>query len=264
MANANSKLPTSYQDFLQFVRNNHVKYKLQDYRYYLNKFPFVQFMLNSMPCVVDLIDYSKNQYLFVSESKALISGYPLSAFYEGGLAFGISCLHPDDVELHTKKTFPKALEFIRKLNPQEIDQFIFSFNYRYITADKRTLHVLQQTIYLESDENCNPIIALAISTDISDYKKDNSVILTVSKQNLKKGNRKVVWRYVAEPNNSVLTKRELEILDLIIGGNNYKQIATLLSLSPYTVRAHRRNIAKKTATRNEAELIVWAFKNSSY
>jgi len=55
-----------------------------------------------------------------------------------------------------------------------------------------------------------------------------------------------------------LTKREREIIRLIAKGLSSKEIADKLFLSTRTVDTHRTNIAKKTKTKNVAQLINYA------
>ena len=52
-----------------------------------------------------------------------------------------------------------------------------------------------------------------------------------------------------------LTKREGEILRLIIGGHTNKQIARRLSRSERTVEFHRNRLMRKMAAHNAAELV---------
>jgi DNA-binding NarL/FixJ family response regulator len=56
-------------------------------------------------------------------------------------------------------------------------------------------------------------------------------------------------------NTAILTKRESEILRLIVGGRTNKQIARLLSRSERTVEYHRNRLMRKMAARNAAELV---------
>lgn len=58
-----------------------------------------------------------------------------------------------------------------------------------------------------------------------------------------------------------LTARELEILQLIVGGKSNKEIAADLGLSANTVAVHRANIMDTLAIHNTAELVVYAIKN---
>lgn len=57
-----------------------------------------------------------------------------------------------------------------------------------------------------------------------------------------------------------ITERELEVLDLLSRGYNSKAIAEQLSISPNTVEFHRRQLLKKTESRNIAELIGNAYR----
>ncbi len=58
-----------------------------------------------------------------------------------------------------------------------------------------------------------------------------------------------------------LTVREIEILQLIVGGKGNKEIASQLSLSVNTVAVHRANIMEAVGIHNTAELVVYAIKN---
>lgn len=65
----------------------------------------------------------------------------------------------------------------------------------------------------------------------------------------------------APENNFNLTKRELEILELIAAGDNYQKIADKLFISPRTVRKHIENIYTKLQVHNKVEAIQMATKN---
>lgn len=57
-----------------------------------------------------------------------------------------------------------------------------------------------------------------------------------------------------------ITARELEVLALLSRGLNSKEIAEKLFVSPHTVEYHRRQMLKKTQSRNIAELIGNAYR----
>lgn len=65
----------------------------------------------------------------------------------------------------------------------------------------------------------------------------------------------------APSNSSVLSSRELEVLELICQGFTNEEIAQKLFISPTTVKGHRSNILSKTETRNTASLIMYAVRN---
>ncbi|MFO7674052.1 MAG: LuxR C-terminal-related transcriptional regulator, partial [Lutibacter sp.] len=54
----------------------------------------------------------------------------------------------------------------------------------------------------------------------------------------------------------LFTKREIEIIIQLAQGENFKEIAALLFVSPYTIKTHRKNILKKSGCKNTAELIA--------
>lgn len=58
-----------------------------------------------------------------------------------------------------------------------------------------------------------------------------------------------------------LSKRELEILKLMVWGGDTRAIARQVSISPYTVRNHLLNISRKLGLHNRLELLIYAFKN---
>ena len=61
--------------------------------------------------------------------------------------------------------------------------------------------------------------------------------------------------------NSVLSKRELEVLALIAEGFTNAEIADKLFTSKRTIETHRQNILEKTSAKNTANLVKYAIKN---
>jgi DNA-binding NarL/FixJ family response regulator len=58
-----------------------------------------------------------------------------------------------------------------------------------------------------------------------------------------------------------ISKREIEILQLICKGYSNLEIAEKLFISPRTVDGHRANIISKTGVKNTANLVMYAIKN---
>jgi len=58
-----------------------------------------------------------------------------------------------------------------------------------------------------------------------------------------------------------LTKRELEVLQLICQECTTAEIASQLFISVRTVEGHRKNLLEKTGVRNMAGLVIYALKN---
>lgn len=60
---------------------------------------------------------------------------------------------------------------------------------------------------------------------------------------------------------AALTRRELEVLQLLVEGKSNKEIADLLQLSANTVAVHRANIMDALGIHKTAELVVYAIRN---
>ncbi len=58
-----------------------------------------------------------------------------------------------------------------------------------------------------------------------------------------------------------LTKRELEVLQLIAKGLTDQEIADTLFISQRTVNGHRANLISKTGSKNTVNLLIYAIKN---
>ena len=63
-----------------------------------------------------------------------------------------------------------------------------------------------------------------------------------------------------EDSYELLTTREREVLQLLAEGKSNKDIASLLSLSLYTIETHRSNIFQKLNLHSSAELILYAIR----
>jgi DNA-binding NarL/FixJ family response regulator len=61
--------------------------------------------------------------------------------------------------------------------------------------------------------------------------------------------------------NSGLSRRQMEILQLIVDGQSIKEIASQLGLSTNTVAVHRANIMETLGIHKTAELVVYAIRN---
>ena len=63
------------------------------------------------------------------------------------------------------------------------------------------------------------------------------------------------------PDLPTLTRRELEVLQLIVHGKSNKDIAVMLGVSANTISVHRANLMQTLGVHNAAELVVYAIRN---
>lgn len=63
---------------------------------------------------------------------------------------------------------------------------------------------------------------------------------------------------------SQLTKREMEVAELLSKGLKAKQIADALFVSKHTVNNHVANILRKTNCSNKAQFVAYAIRNKLF
>jgi DNA-binding CsgD family transcriptional regulator len=148
-------------------------------------------------------------------------------------------------------------------NPQnEHKDYTLSLNHRMKNSVGKWIDLYQKCTYITSPKTNKPLYCMGIGFDITPFKKDNSIVHTVEKNEDGHANTIIDTQYFY-PNqeDSLLTKREKEIIKWVCTGAENKEIAQKLHLSVHTVKQHRKNIFQKTNKKNVAELIAFAINN---
>lgn len=83
-------------------------------------------------------------------------------------------------------------------------------------------------------------------------------VLVMALQDAREGD---TGKYVFQEN--LLTKREIEIVRLIVSGFSNQDIANKLYISTNTVKTHVSNLYKKINVKNRVQAILWASENLS-
>ncbi|WP_211245483.1 LuxR C-terminal-related transcriptional regulator [Sphingobacterium alkalisoli] len=172
-------------------------------------------------------------------------------------------IHPDD-----KTRFidyeRKVTDFFTNLPPEKVMKYKVSYGYRLRCANGTYKYILQQVTTIQSDEQGSVIRVLGVHTDITHLKTDDRPlglsfiglegepsfhnVLTVSSNLL--------------PTVDFFSKREKEVLKLVLSGKSSIEIAALLHISKYTVDSHRKSIFSKSACNNLVELGAKAIQNA--
>jgi DNA-binding CsgD family transcriptional regulator len=169
-------------------------------------------------------------------------------------------IHPEDAAIYENQVFTNYISSAKIISNDKIQNCRFSLNFRFKRKDGVYIKVLQQSTILETNDQGYPIVSAGILVDITDYKSDDKMILSVTSFDAKTGFKTISSISYSSATN-ILTAREKEIIKHIALGHSTSEIANLLSISQYTVNAHRRNIYDKTSCKNLAELINFAITN---
>lgn len=216
----------------------------------------------NLPVGTCLIDYSTRKYTYLSNNSQGILSYSKDEYMAGGLNSHASHFHKTDKAIFEEQMFRDIREFWKSIPFQELPQYRFSFNHRHQRNDGSIVQFLQQSTYLEPQLSGLPAINLLTFNDITDFKTDDTMVLSISRFVPGEGYKKVFSKIYSQTKNLILSVRECEIVRLSLEGYSSKMIAVKLFISIHTVKNHKRNMMEKTSTRNIAELINLSIKNN--
>jgi DNA-binding CsgD family transcriptional regulator/CRISPR/Cas system-associated endoribonuclease Cas2 len=128
------------------------------------------------------------------------------------------------------------------------------YDYRVRCKNGSYLRFLHQIALLELDKSYNSWLLLIISDVISSYPIDERPRRFLINT---KNNRVYLFNEEAGIKNYLITKREKEIVDLVVQGLDSKEIADNLCISSSTVNNHRQHILQKTVTKNITQATMY-------
>jgi len=219
---------------------------------------------HSIPSIY-LLDYTTGKYIIFSQNLESTLGIKKSFFEEGGIDFTISQYHKDDLSLYNKSIFPDRVSFLKNIPPSEHSQYVFSYNYRLKNHMGKYCSLLQRNTFIRSDANGKPLLSLGMVINVDHYKNPNTAVQLIEKVtgNDYAGEAETILKktYFLNDEDTLITKREKEVLKYLADGLSSKQIADKVFLSEHTVIVHRKNMMAKTNSGNIAELVSWAIRN---
>lgn len=230
---------SSLKTINEFDRNLHSIFSVGDYYYYVFNLPGFCF------------DFMSDEFINVM-------GYNKE---DCTVPFLLSKIHPDD-QAWFLNFEAKVAEFFADLSLNQIPNYKIRYDYRMQKADGNYIRILQQVVTIDFDEKGAILRTLGIHTDITHLKKEGLPLLSFIGLNGEPSyiDVKVDQIFPAVEQN-ILSKREIEILKLLVNGLSTKQIAKQLFISVYTVNNHRKHILEKTNSSNTPDLVSKAIKN---
>lgn len=190
-----------------------------------------------------------------------ISGYDQEEIQKLNAQFIIQFTVPDE-QPFCLNVVKLNMQYLHGLEKDERDHIYAVYFYRAKKKDGKIITIQQQSIPIVFDENKVPYVFSNIYTDIS-YLGVSHVPQALMV------NRHTDEIFHIQPQHMQLVKlkdlfsnREKEIIQLLINGNNSRQIGEQLHISMETVRTHRKNILKKANLNTTTELVGYALTHA--
>lgn len=217
-------------------------------------------VLNTAASFFFIIDFSKMEYVYVSDSIVNVMGYTAEEWKREGMNAAFRTLHPEDRD-RLKKVHEDQFAFHFSKPAATRKDYRYSTDFRVYRKDQTLIWIMTQDSFIALDDHGRPSLAFEICTEVTHIKRDNTMTLSISKCG-KDGSIKSEKKYYYPlERNGTFSRRELEVLRLLYQGLSSKEIGAKLSISELTVFKHRRNMIRKAGVSNTHALINHAVKN---
>ncbi|PWA05584.1 LuxR C-terminal-related transcriptional regulator [Flavobacterium psychrotolerans] len=207
------------------------------------------FQVGDFYCVV--LDNHSGKFIYVSEHTEEILGVKPE---DVTIKVLLRRIHPEDLSHFMNYTHAIAA-FFKNLPAEKIAKYKSRFDYRVQKSNGQYMRILQQDIVLEHDDDGDILKSLSSHIDVSHLKGSGKPLLSII-------------GIAGEPSyididveqkysiSSFLSKREKQVVNLLINGKVSKEIAEELSLSVYTIESYRKDMLKKTGAITTCELVA--------
>ncbi|MDF2156395.1 LuxR C-terminal-related transcriptional regulator [Algoriphagus sp. CAU 1675] len=204
--------------------------------------------------IIACFDYRNLSLHFFTGDVERITGYPESILRKKGMEASFTLIHPDDRDELFK--FQKIVfEAFHSLTLKERHTFEFAYTTRWVHRTSLEVIWVQGKVrpyLIDSDGNFAMDLHIIIQLFNPPKVKGYDWNYSYSKED---GTRVIVSKNSPNSKEVKLTKKEKEIVILLLEGMESREIAEKLNISINTVATHRKNILRKLGARNIGEMI---------
>jgi two-component system response regulator NreC len=207
-------------------------------------------------CIFLISCLSDETILYLEDSFEELTGYPPQLLADKGLKVWFSLIHPDDAPLLSSSIIKSHKNLTTPGFPRPLPPLVLEYRLRLENGEWQKIRETKYLLLLPGETAIDKVLCKLEFAGHSDKDESCSKLLdfalTHDKQSTRDG-------HVTSPAPS-LTKREIEILQLIGKGLSTKMIANKCCISINTVESHRRRLLEKLNVRNSMQLIKEASK----
>lgn len=197
-----------------------------------------------------LFDIYNGEIVNVSDEVIDVLGYKAG---EINMPLFMENIHPDDKPYFL--SFEAGIaSFFSAIPVSEYKKYKMQYDLRIKKKENQYCRILIQYVLIHYDEQ-NIYNSFHIHTDISHIKQQGPPCFSIIGLDGAPSYYNIQRTDVLAPSYNLFTRREREILKMVIENKTSRQIADELFISIYTVNAHRRNIMGKALVKTPLELV---------
>lgn len=216
----------------------------------------ISFILQHLNSPINIFDHHQKKFIYVNDKFTRLIGINAEECYAQELKDFGSWIHPGDLTILQNQIGKRLHEVYLEYIHDHSEQLNYMVNFRLKEKDKNGMQVsvLAQCAVIEWDKNHLPASTLNMLSDITNYKNNQKMVLTVNLFDEKNNQWKTILREEFLLTPDMLSVREKEIVTHIIKDKSATKISQELNIPFYTVRSHWRNILQKTRCKTQKEL----------
>lgn len=201
-----------------------------------------------------IIDYFRNDFLYVSENQLLLCGHTAEEIKEMGFMFYIKHV-PNEEQKMLVELNKSGFNFYERLPIEERMNYSISYDFHIISNKKKTLINHKLTPIALSKDNRIWLAVCVVS--LSAHESPGHI-------EIRKQGQTSFWEYALdnhkwiENSGITLTEKEKDILSLSARGYTVNDIADYLCVAIDTVKFYKRKLFQKLNVKNIAEAISFA------
>lgn len=214
-----------------------------------SKVQFLEEILNHAPTIIyinqidEIGDMSTGRNVWVNRRGLDLIGLTQKEIDALGSEFFTKVLHPDDMELTSQSIFHL------KVQPEED---VYMGLCRLKAKDGEYIWTHFRTCILKRKPDGTPWQYISIASEFSEQMHSDKQLVAALKE---------INRLKHEINLKSISKREGEVLKLVVQGLTDRDIAERLFISERTAQTHRSNLIKKMGAKNTASLVALAVES---
>lgn len=203
---------------------------------------------------VYIIDYFKQNFLYVSDNPLLLCGMTADEVKELGYSFYINQVTPEDLNLLLEVNVAGFM-FLANVDKKDLCNYTISYDFHIVNkvSGKKWLINHQITPLRLTEEKDKVWLALCAAS-ISSRNESGNIFMSKNKSNkLWQYNRNTrKWKEIARPE---LKEIEMDVLKLSAMGYTMQEIAEEVNRSFDTVKVYRKSLFEKLGVENIVEAI---------